>query len=66
MGPIRFHWTYHDNWTPSCRCWMSGFLENVFFREAPVSPSEIPDLVQSMEIKHCEVCLATGYGGPFT
>ena len=66
MALNNVHWTYHDNWTPSCRSWMGGFLENVFFREAPMSPSEVPDLIQSMEIQHCMIWLATGYSGPIT
>ena len=48
------YWTYQDYWTTSSRSRMGGLLENVFPCEAPVSPSEVTDLVQSMEIEHCE------------
>lgn len=59
-----FHCAYQDYWTPSSSSRMGGLFQNVFSCEAPVSPSEITDLVQSVEIQYCKVCSVTGHRAP--
>lgn len=45
-------WTYQHYRTTSCSSRISRLLEDVFSCKAPVPPSEVPDLIQSMEVQH--------------
>ena len=44
---------------------MGRLFEDIFSREAPVSPSEVTDLIQSTKVQRYRGMLGTGNDWPF-